>query len=102
MIFGKLLAQTHSIEFQKSGYLHTHISVWLDRDNLKHMDAELISMLICAKTPTEVKKQQFDAITKRLLWLENPTFVAVTSFMVAGPCNPTMAYMKQGYCKYVF
>ena len=27
MIFGKLLARTHSIEFQKRGYPHVHIVV---------------------------------------------------------------------------
>ena len=31
MIFGKLLARTHSIEFQKRGFPHAHIIIWLDR-----------------------------------------------------------------------
>ena len=46
MIFGKILAQTHSIEFQKQGYPHAHIIIWLDRKNLKHMDAETLDKMI--------------------------------------------------------
>ena len=30
MIFGKMIARTHSIEFQKRGFPHMHIIVWLE------------------------------------------------------------------------
>ena len=56
MIFCKLLARTHSIEFQKRGYPHVHIIVWVDMDCVRHLDPEIIDKIVCAKIPNEYKK----------------------------------------------
>ena len=58
MIFGKLLARTHSIEFQKRGYPHVHIIIWLDMDSVRHLDPEIIDKIICAQVQNEYKKQE--------------------------------------------
>ena len=42
MIFGKLLARTHFIDFQKRGYPHVRIIVWLDMDCVRHLGPETI------------------------------------------------------------
>jgi hypothetical protein len=103
MIFGKLLALTHSIEFQKRGYPHAHIIIWLDCGNLKHVDAVTLNKMICAEIPNKYKQQKLNATHKKLEDLEiNPLWKVVTSFMLHGPCNTSMACMKQGYCKYGF
>ena len=65
MRFGKLLARTHSIEFQKRGYLHAHIIIWLDREYLKHMDAVTLDKIICAEILNKYKKQELDATHKK-------------------------------------
>ena len=46
-IFGRLKARTHSIEFQKRGFPHAHIIVWLDID--KHLEPEDLDKIICAE-----------------------------------------------------
>lgn len=51
MIFGKLLAQTHAIEFQKRGYSHVHIIFWLHKKVV--MDTKKLNKLIFAKIPDE-------------------------------------------------
>ena len=49
MIFGKLLARTHSIEFQNRGYPHAHIIIWLsDQD---HMTPQDLDNIVCAEIP---------------------------------------------------
>ena len=46
MIFGRFKARTHSIEFQKRGFPHVHLIVWLDRD--KHFTPQELDKIICA------------------------------------------------------
>ena len=124
MMFGKLLARTHSIEFQKRGFPHVHIIIWLDRQGLRQMDAETIDKMICAEIPDEYcRKREFDKDGKTKMddngnivyqpeldkrgrkktdkkgnivykQEKNPLFVIVTSFMLHGPCNSTMRCMK--------
>ena len=49
MIFGKMVARTHSIEFQKRRYPHIHIIIWLkDRD---HLAPDEIDKIVCAEIP---------------------------------------------------
>ena len=70
--------------------------------NLKHKDdAETLGNMICAEIPNKYYKQELDANHKKLEDLEiNPLWKAVTSFMLHGPYNTSIACMKQGYCKY--
>ena len=57
--------------------------------------------MICAEIPNKHKKQELKANHKKLEDLEiNPPWEAVTSFVLHGPCNTSMACMKQGYYKY--
>ena len=51
MNFGKLLARTHTIKFQKRGYPHVHIIFWLHKKVV--MDTKKINKLICAEKPDE-------------------------------------------------
>ena len=97
MIFCKLLARTHSIEFQKRGYPHVHIIVWVDMDCVRHLDPEIIDKIVCAKIPNEYKKQQNN--DKDQPRTKNPFHKAVTSFMLHGPHNHGMACMKNEYCQ---
>ena len=98
MIFGKLLAQTHSIEFQKRDYPHVHIIVWLDMDRARHLGPETIDKIICAEISNEYKKQENES--KEQTDIKNPLHETVTSFMLHGSCHPEMSCMKKGYCKY--
>ena len=95
MIFGQLLARTHSIEFQKRGFPHAHIIIWLNRGD--HQTPKLtpdeIDKIICAEIPDEKLKSGEP----------NPLHQAVKDFMLHGPCgsdNPNLSCMKDGYCKY--
>ena len=51
LIFGQLLARSHSIEFQKRGFPHAHIIIWLNKSN--HFTTEEIDRIICAEIPDE-------------------------------------------------
>ena len=59
MIFGPCVARTHSIEFQKRGFPHAHIIVWLDRTGKDHhfLPHEL-DQIICAEIPNEYLMQK--------------------------------------------
>lgn len=104
MIFGKLDARTHSIEFQKRGFPHAHIIIWLH--DKKHMTTEEIDKIVCAEIPDEYvtiteKVGEKEVKTK----MKNPLYEAVTKFMLHGPYgpeNPTLSCMRDGYCKYGF
>ena len=57
MIFGKLIARTHSIEFQKRGFPHAHIIIWLDRTGKDcHLTPKKIDKFICAEISNEYLK----------------------------------------------
>ena len=94
MIFGRLLARTHSIEFQKRGFPHAHIIIWLKRDEnqTKHLTLDEMDKIISAEIPDEFLKDDES---------ENPLHKLVTEFMMHGPCDSTYSCrMGDGYCKY--
>ena len=94
MIFGRLLARTHSIEFQKRGFPHAHIIIWLKRDEnqTKHLTLDEMDKIISAEIPDEFFKDNES---------ENPLHKLVTEFMMHGPCDSTYSCrMGDGYCKY--
>ncbi len=105
MIFGKLDARTHSIEFQKRGFPHAHIIIWLHDKN--HMSSEEIDKIICAEIPDEyvtitTRDADGDEVKSEM---KNPLYETVTKFMLHGPCgpdNPTLSCMRDGYCRYGF
>ena len=86
MVFGKLLARTHSIEFQKRGYPHVHVIIWVDMDCVRHLGPETIGKTICAEIPNEYKKQEIK--DKDQPRTKNSLHKPVTSFMLHGPHNP--------------
>ena len=47
MIFGKMIARTHSIEFQKRGFPHMHIIFWLEEGS--HMTPKELDQFIFAE-----------------------------------------------------
>ena len=49
MIFGKMIARTHSIEFQKRGLPHMHILFWLEEGS--HMTPKELDQFICTELP---------------------------------------------------
>ena len=53
MIFGKMIARTHSIEFQKRGFHHMHIIFWLEEGS--HMTPKELDQFICAELPDQYK-----------------------------------------------
>ena len=89
MVFGKLLARTHSIEFQKRGDPHVHIIIWLEMNCVRHLGLEAIDKIICAEISNEYKKQEIK--DKDQPRRKNPLHKSVTSFMLHGPHNPEMA-----------
>jgi len=95
MIFGSLLARTHSIEFQKRGFPHAHIIIWLKREEHQsdNLTLEEIDKIISAEIPD----QFFDKNEDKGV---NPLHNLVKEFMLHGPCDPTYACMMDGYCKY--
>ena len=59
MIFGKCIARIHTIEFQKRGYPHIHLIIWLADKN--HMTPEEIDQIINAEIPDKmvtIKKKE--------------------------------------------
>jgi hypothetical protein len=92
-IFGKVIARTHTIEFQKRGFPHAHIIVWISPEVGNHMDPHLLDTFICAEIP--------DEHTSPVL------FQHVTKFMLHGPCgpeHPDRACMRggDGFCRFNF
>ena len=51
MIFGKMIARTHSIEFQKRGFPHMHIIFWLEEGS--HMTPKELDQFVCAELPDQ-------------------------------------------------
>jgi hypothetical protein len=100
-IFGKCVARTHCIEFQKRGFPHAHILIWL---KLKHADPTLIDKMICAEIPNEFIEVPDDSNPSATKRVKNPLFTKVTSSsgMLHGPCghhDPSCSCMRNGFCK---
>ena len=87
MIFGRFKARTHSIEFQKRGFPHVHLIVWLDRD--AHFSPNDVDEIICAEIPDERLQDGTD----------NPLHGIVKQFMLHGPCGEGWNCCKEGRCK---
>ena len=103
MIFGKIVARTHTIEFQKRGYPHVHIIVWLA--DKAHMTPQEIDQIISAEIPDEkVTVTKKDAHGNSYECVEtNPLHGLVTSKMLHGPCGPMFPFkscMRDGQCYY--
>jgi hypothetical protein len=67
MIFGRFKARTHSIEFQKRGFPHMHIIVWLDREKHSFTPEEL-DKIICAEIPDEFLDDKGKKVSKNVLY----------------------------------
>jgi len=100
-IFGKNVARTHCIEFQKRGFPHAHILIWLDEDT--HPNSNLIDKIICAEIPSKYITIPGDEKNeKREVKVKNPLHTRVTSTNLHGPCgdhDPTRSCMRGGVCK---
>ena len=103
MIFGKIVARTHTIEFQKRGYPHIHLIIWLA--DKAHMTPNEIDHIICAEIPDEkvavIKEDKSGNFNECLE--SNPLYDLVTSMMLHGPCGPmypNKSCMRDGHCCY--
>ena len=103
MIFGKIVARTHTIEFQKRGYPHVHLIIWLA--DKAHMTPNKIDHIICAEIPDEkvavIKEDKSGNFHECLE--SNPLYDLVTSMMLHGPCGPmypNKSCMRDGHCCY--
>ena len=102
MIFGKCIARIHTIEFQKRGYPHIHLIIWLADKN--HMTPEEIDQIINAEIPDKmvtIKKRDEQNNSYELVE-PNPLHTLVTDMMLHGPCGPlypNKACMREGVCK---
>ena len=56
LIFVKMIAWTHSIEFQKRGFCHMHIVFWLGEGS--HMSPKKLDQFICAELPEKYLKEK--------------------------------------------
>ena len=89
---GKQTARTHTIEFQKRGFPHVHILLWLQ-------EKPNIDDVISAEIPNPTSKKSYDERGRLSL------YDLVTKFMLHGPCgteNPECSCMRDGFCKYGF
>ncbi|GKV43081.1 hypothetical protein SLEP1_g50419 [Rubroshorea leprosula] len=80
-IFGRVLAYTCTIEFQKRGLRHAHILLWLHSDD-KPKSAEDLDKIISAEIPDEV--------------LDPELYDVVKACMMCGRANPKSPCMKGG------
>jgi len=101
-IFGKCVARTHCIEFQKRGLPHVHILIWLKID--RHFNPSTIDEIICAEIPNPKIDNVPDKNNPGMFQeVDNPLYKKVTTSMLHGPCgthNPTRSCMCDGCCKY--
>jgi hypothetical protein len=85
VIFGKVVADIHVIEWQKRGLPHAHILIILHSDHKPHTD--------------EYNRMVFAELLDKDT---HPTFFeVVTSYMLHGPCgtiNPHCPCMADGVC----
>jgi hypothetical protein len=87
--FGPVNADVYTIEFQKCGLPHAHITIWLKKD--RPWDANMVDTFISAQLPNP---------TSDLIGYE-----AISSFMVHGPYDPHVTYspcMIDGKCSKFF
>ncbi|XP_057444537.1 uncharacterized protein LOC130736765 [Lotus japonicus] len=70
--FGKAVAGTYTIEFQKRGLPHAHILLWLSMEN-KLRSPAMIDSVICAELPDPTQYPEL--------------FECVSNYMVHGPCG---------------
>ncbi|QRW20512.1 Helitron helicase-like domain at N-terminus [Rhizoctonia solani] len=75
-IFGKCIAHVHTIEFQKRGLPHMHLSVWLECAS-HILEPGNVDELICAELPIAEGPGADPAL-----------YAVVTSSMLHGPCGP--------------
>ncbi|XP_057451985.1 uncharacterized protein LOC130743773 [Lotus japonicus] len=88
--FGKAIAGTYNIEFQKRGLPHAHILLWLSTEN-KLRSPNMIDFVICAELPDP---EGFPKL-----------FECVSNYMVHGPCGLSKRdspCMKNGHCSKFF
>ncbi|GBM44520.1 hypothetical protein AVEN_175616-1 [Araneus ventricosus] len=81
-IFGEVKCHMYTIEWQKRGFHHVHILIWL-KDSLH---VHRVDDIISAEIPNPQDKDLFYIVTKQ---------------MVHGPCgsiNPRSPCMKDGIC----
>ncbi|KAL4288328.1 hypothetical protein AHAS_Ahas19G0275200 [Arachis hypogaea] len=84
--FGKVVADVHTIEFQKRGLPHAHILIFLDSLS-KFSDPKDIDKVICAEIPNQFEHPEL--------------YKAVKKFMLHGPCGSVNIFspcMKEGRC----
>ncbi|KAL1333322.1 uncharacterized protein [Arachis hypogaea] len=84
--FGKVVADVHTIEFQKRGLPHAHILIFLDSLS-KFPDPKDIDKVICAEIPNQFEHPEL--------------YKAVKKFMLHGPCGSINIFspcMKEGRC----
>nr|XP_025678206.1 uncharacterized protein LOC112778052 [Arachis hypogaea] len=84
--FGKVVADVHTIEFQKRDIPHAHILIFLDSLS-KFPDPKDIDKVICAEIPNQFEHPEL--------------YKAVKKFMLHGPCgfvNIFSPCMKEGRC----
>ena len=85
-LFGKVLAYTYVIEFQKRGLPHAHLLLIMDRASKPKCAAD-IDRHVQAEIPTGAGQERFRAIVERC--------------MMHGPCgdlNPQCVCMANGVC----
>ncbi|XP_016206591.2 uncharacterized protein LOC107646964 [Arachis ipaensis] len=84
--FGKVVADVHTIEFQKRGLPYAHILILLDSLS-KFPDPKDIDKVICAEIPNQFEHPEL--------------YKAVKNFMLHGPCGSVNIFsscMKEGRC----
>ncbi|OMO62293.1 DNA helicase PIF1, ATP-dependent [Corchorus olitorius] len=84
--FGKAIAGTYTIEFQKRGLPHAHILLWLHPDSRWNTSADIDNMISAELPDPEVDRVGYDA---------------VSSFMMHGPFGPANCKapcMEKGHC----
>lgn len=62
-ILGRVIAYTYVIEFQKRGFPHAHILLWLHKD-FKIRNSADVDQLVCAEIPDPNKHQKLYQIIK--------------------------------------
>lgn len=88
------------IEFQKRGFPHAHILIWLDKDT--HPNSVLIDKIICAEIPNGCIMIPGDKKNEKKKEVKNPLYARVTKTNLHGPCgdhDPTRTCMRDGLCK---
>ena len=83
---GRVVANVHTVEFQKRGLPHAHILIIFDHQSKLHT-ADDFDKIVCAELPDPIK--------------EPDLFKLVTKFMIHTPCGKRSKQpcMVKGYCK---